>query len=137
MELVLFMGIQATGKSTFFRERFFDTHLRMNLDMLKTRHRESLLFAACLEAKQPSGHAETFRRGRPLNVTDLDFASDGSMILITRGYKTRSALYRVRYVGSAVTKPEPTRQEEAREVYSRELRHRRRRLESYHRPGAP
>lgn len=53
MELVIFTGIQAAGKSTFFRERFFDTHVRVNLDMLKTRHREKVLFEACLVAKQP------------------------------------------------------------------------------------
>ncbi|MGH1344809.1 MAG: AAA family ATPase [Nannocystales bacterium] len=52
MELVVFTGIQAVGKSTFFRERFFDTHVRINLDMLRTRHRERLLFEACLTAKQ-------------------------------------------------------------------------------------
>ena len=53
MEVVVFTGIQAAGKSSFFRERFFDTHVRINLDMLKTRHRERLLFEACLAAKQP------------------------------------------------------------------------------------
>lgn len=53
MELVVFTGIQAAGKTTFFRERFFDTHVRINLDMLRTRHRERLLFEACLLAKQP------------------------------------------------------------------------------------
>ncbi len=53
MEAVIFIGIQATGKSTFFQQRFFATHIRVNLDMLKTRHRERILLAACLEAKQP------------------------------------------------------------------------------------
>jgi len=52
MEIVIFAGIQAAGKSTFFRERFFDTHVRINLDMLKTRHREAVLLEACLAAKQ-------------------------------------------------------------------------------------
>lgn len=51
MELVLFIGIQATGKSSFYRERFLRTHVRVNLDMLKTRHREDLLFRACLKGK--------------------------------------------------------------------------------------
>jgi predicted kinase len=51
MELLIFIGIQATGKSSFWRERYSDSHLRLNLDMLKTRHREKLLFEACLEAK--------------------------------------------------------------------------------------
>lgn len=53
MELVIFVGLQASGKSTFFRERFFNTHVRINLDMLRTRHREKLLFEACVAAKQP------------------------------------------------------------------------------------
>ena len=53
MELVLLIGIQATGKSSFCRERFFNTHVRVNLDMLKTRRREELLVRACLEGKTP------------------------------------------------------------------------------------
>lgn len=53
MELVVLIGIPATGKSSFARERFAETHLRLNLDMLRTRHREDVLFRACLEAKQP------------------------------------------------------------------------------------
>jgi predicted kinase len=52
MEAVIFIGIQGSGKSTFFRERFFDTHVRINLDMLRTRHRDELLLAACLAAGQ-------------------------------------------------------------------------------------
>lgn len=53
MKAILFIGIQATGKSTFFQQCFFATHVRLNLDMLKTRNRERILFKACLEAKQP------------------------------------------------------------------------------------
>ncbi len=52
MEAVIFIGIQASGKSTFYREHFLNTHIRINLDMLKTRHREKLIFQACLQAKQ-------------------------------------------------------------------------------------
>ncbi len=51
MEAVLFIGIPATGKSRFFKEHFVDTHVRINLDMLKTRYRENCLFNACLEGK--------------------------------------------------------------------------------------
>ena len=50
---VIFIGIQASGKTTFYRERFFDTHVRLSLDMLKTRHREELLLHACIAARQP------------------------------------------------------------------------------------
>jgi len=49
---IIFTGIPASGKSSFFKERFFDTHIRINLDMLKTRHREKLLVQACIAAKQ-------------------------------------------------------------------------------------
>lgn len=52
MEAVILMGIQASGKSSFFKERLFDTHIRINRDMLRTRHREKVLLEACLEAKQ-------------------------------------------------------------------------------------
>ena len=53
MEAVIFIGLQGAGKSTFFKERFFDTHLRINLDMLNTRHRERKLLEACIETSQP------------------------------------------------------------------------------------
>ena len=53
MEAVIFVGIQASGKSTFYRERFFGTHIRINLDMLRTRYRERVLVHACIVAKQP------------------------------------------------------------------------------------
>lgn len=53
MEAVIFVGIQGSGKSSFYRQQFFDTHVRISLDVLRTRHREQLLFAACLAAKQP------------------------------------------------------------------------------------
>lgn len=53
MEAIIFIGIQGSGKSSFYREQFFDTHVRINLDMLKTRRREQLLLQACLSAKQP------------------------------------------------------------------------------------
>ena len=33
--------------------RFGDTHVRLNLDMLRTRHREDVLLHACLAAQQP------------------------------------------------------------------------------------
>lgn len=51
MTLTIFIGIPATGKSTFYFDRFSNEAIRLNLDMLKTRHRERLLFEACLESK--------------------------------------------------------------------------------------
>jgi len=51
MEMVLFIGIPASGKSSFYQARFSLTHLRINRDMLKTQRREELLIRACLEGK--------------------------------------------------------------------------------------
>jgi len=48
MEMILFMGLQATGKSSFYREKFYRTHVRVSLDMLRTRHRQQLLVDACI-----------------------------------------------------------------------------------------
>lgn len=53
MEAIILVGIPAAGKTTFYRERFFDTHVRISLDMLRTRGRERALMAACLAAQQP------------------------------------------------------------------------------------
>ncbi|MBI1452686.1 MULTISPECIES: ATP-binding protein [Acinetobacter] len=51
MQLIIFSGVQASGKSTFYKQYFYTTHLRLNLDMLKTRHRENILFEAALASK--------------------------------------------------------------------------------------
>ena len=51
MQLIIFIGVQAAGKSTFYKQYFYNSHLRLNLDMLKTRHRENLLFEAGLASK--------------------------------------------------------------------------------------
>ena len=53
MEAVIFIGIQGTGKSSFYQNQFYHTHVRINSDMLKTRHRFRLVLSACLEAGQP------------------------------------------------------------------------------------
>ncbi len=51
MQLILLIGVQGAGKSTFCKQYFSDTHIRLNRDMLKTKHRERLLFEACLASK--------------------------------------------------------------------------------------
>jgi predicted kinase len=51
-EAAIFIGVQGSGKTSFFLERFFDTHVRISLDVLRTRRREQFLLTACLEARQ-------------------------------------------------------------------------------------
>jgi predicted kinase len=53
VEAVVFIGVQGCGKTTFYKERFFETHVRVSRDMLKTKPRERILLGACLAAKQP------------------------------------------------------------------------------------
>jgi predicted kinase len=52
VEVVIFVGLQAAGKSTFYKEWFFHSHVRVNLDMLKTRRRERLLVQLCFDVGQ-------------------------------------------------------------------------------------
>jgi predicted kinase len=52
-EAVIFVGIQGSGKTTFYRERFLETHVRISLDLLRTRFRERVLLEACLRTSQP------------------------------------------------------------------------------------
>jgi len=52
MEAIIFCGLQGSGKTTFFKENFFRTHLRISLDLLRTRHREKVFLRACLESGQ-------------------------------------------------------------------------------------
>lgn len=51
MELLVLIGLPGAGKSTFYRTHFFDTHLRVNLDQLRTRAREAALVQTCLQAQ--------------------------------------------------------------------------------------
>jgi predicted kinase len=52
MEAVIFIGIQGAGKTTFYGERFSETHVRISLDLLKTRHREQAFLQTCLHTGQ-------------------------------------------------------------------------------------
>jgi predicted kinase len=53
MQAVILVGIQASGKSTFYQQRFFDTHVRISRDLLRTRSREQVLLQTCLQTRQP------------------------------------------------------------------------------------
>jgi len=53
VEAVVFVGVQGSGKTTFYKERFFETHVRVSRDMLRTSRRQELLITACLAAGQP------------------------------------------------------------------------------------
>jgi len=52
MEAIVLVGLQASGKTSFYLERFFLTHVRISLDMLKTRPREKKLLDFCVQNRQ-------------------------------------------------------------------------------------
>ncbi len=85
---------------------------------------------------QPSGASytatyENFVKGKPLNVTDLDFGKDGAMYFITGGRGTQSGLYRVSYVGPKTKEKLSTEELSAAKEgkKAREIRHA---LEAFH-----
>ncbi|MBE2320272.1 ATP-binding protein [Solirubrobacter sp. CPCC 204708] len=53
MEAVILCGLQASGKTTLYRERFLETHVRISMDLLRTRAREAAFLRVCLETKMP------------------------------------------------------------------------------------
>ncbi len=75
--------------------------------------------------------AETFLRGQPLNVTDIEFGTDGALYFVTGGRGTQSALYRVTYVGPPADDKALTPQEQANDEHTKLARQTRRKLEAY------
>lgn len=63
------------------------------------------IIAVHLEKRGASyaGRSEVFLKGRPLNVTGLDFGPDGAMYFTTGGRRTQSGLYRVTWTKSQGT----------------------------------
>ena len=52
MEMLLFCGLQGAGKTSFYQRHFAATHLRISMDMLRTRRREKAILSACLACGQ-------------------------------------------------------------------------------------
>lgn len=46
-EAIIFIGIQASGKSNYYRH-YFSEHVHVNLDTLHTRNKENLLLQECI-----------------------------------------------------------------------------------------
>ena len=52
MEALILCGMQGSGKTTLYRDRFLETHVRISMDLARTRAREGALLRACLESGQ-------------------------------------------------------------------------------------
>jgi len=53
MEAVILCGVQGSGKTTLYRDRFLETHARVSLDLLRTRAREAAFLRTCLDTRMP------------------------------------------------------------------------------------
>jgi predicted kinase len=53
MEAIVLCGVQGSGKTTLYRDCFLETHVRISMDLLRTRHREAELLDLCLRTRQP------------------------------------------------------------------------------------
>jgi len=53
MEALVFCGVQGSGKTTLYRDRFLATHVRIALDLLRSRAREEAFLRTCLDTGQP------------------------------------------------------------------------------------
>ena len=53
MEAIVLCGVQGSGKTTLYRDRFAATHEHVSLDVLGSRAREAALIEACLEQGRP------------------------------------------------------------------------------------
>ena len=48
-EMIIFIGIPASGKSTFYEKNFATTHTRISLDILQTRFRENKMLLEAVD----------------------------------------------------------------------------------------
>jgi hypothetical protein len=53
MEAIVLCGVQGSGKTTLYRDRFAATHEHVSLDVLGSRAREAKLLELCLEEGRP------------------------------------------------------------------------------------
>ena len=52
MQLIMFVGIPGCGKSTFYKEQFFNSHVRLSLDLLNTRNKQQRFLNLALSLQQ-------------------------------------------------------------------------------------
>src|SRR2546423_13745398 len=77
MELIIFVGLQAAGKTTYYHEHFAATHVHVSKDlMLNTRNRE---------AKQMMQIDEALGAGRSVVVDNTNPTVDSRAPLIAAG----------------------------------------------------
>jgi predicted kinase len=77
VELVIFVGLQASGKSTFFRERFAATHAHVSKDLFRNNRNRNRRQAQLIEA--------TLGKGVSVVVDNTNPTAEDRMSLIRLG----------------------------------------------------
>ncbi|MBZ4421024.1 ATP-binding protein [Myxococcus sp. RHSTA-1-4] len=77
MELVLFIGLQGSGKSSFYRQRFAGTHVLVSKDLWPHARRK--------EARQRRYISEALAAGRPVVVDNTNPSPEVRAPLISLG----------------------------------------------------
>ena len=76
-ELIILVGLQASGKSTFFRERFAATHEHVSKDLLRTNRNRNRRQRELIEA--------ALWAGRPVVVDNTNPAVEDRRLLVGLG----------------------------------------------------
>jgi predicted kinase len=87
MELVIFIGLQASGKSTFFRKHFAATHELVSKDLMRNNKNRARWQAQLIEA--------ALQAGRSLVVDNTNPTLDDRASLIELGKPIRGGDYRL------------------------------------------
>jgi|SRR5579883_1292067 predicted kinase len=69
MDVILFCGLQAAGKSTFYRERFSTTHLLISKDLLRNNPRPERRQAELLHLALQARHSVVIDNTNPAPAT--------------------------------------------------------------------
>lgn len=51
MQIIIFIGIPASGKSSLYKKLFFNSHIRISMDLLNTRNKEGKLLQYCFDTQ--------------------------------------------------------------------------------------
>ena len=65
MEIIIFVGLQASGKSTFYRTHFAATHDYVSKDLLRNKSRPALLQQRLVEEALQAGHSVVIDNTNP------------------------------------------------------------------------
>jgi predicted kinase len=95
MEAIIFCGIQASGITTFYQQRFFKTHVRISLDLFNTRRKENIFLETCLMTQQRV----------VIDNTNYSKAQRHDYIHKAKEYKSKViAYYFISTIGEAITR---------------------------------